>query len=513
MLGTDSNPTSGPDGFRDIFLSHRSTDKDFVWRLAADIEAETFQGRKLMTWVDEAEIPPGESDPGAINEGLEKSRFLAPVMTPDYFRSESGWTDAEWHAALHQDPDNRRGRIIPLLVKDCPYIPVLLRHLNMIDFRGNQYGEGLQRLLRVLRDEPLPRPVAHRGQLITPIGRIDHSTLIAERAVPEADPDVVEERLYCNLLPVERIPQYVYTAPIAKGLRRPREDGSEALPSKHEIKDAIRAKQKERGTESAFMPAFRAMKDRIITFHDLEAPDGPLAGVIEDENIKNVASREMLRDENDRKVVMSLLNMAVSRHCGKVGLIIDETKPGRFFFPPRDGGPNTITWRPGRTKTRRTVAKPCMRNGQVLFWLHQGAYLEFLFLANALYLKITPTWVLTEDGFRVKTGPGIGRWVIKWTGPERNPSLLYHVRFWISVMCGSRQSLSIRAGHQQLELSARCCFVQQSWGIADDQRDPARLLDQEAPLIAEEEDELAQLVEGAEQDGSHLDEGEEAGVE
>ena len=91
-----------------------------------------------MVWLDEAEIRPGQSVPEMINQGLETSRFVALVMTPAYFRSESGWTDAEWHAALYVDPDNRRARLLPLLVEDCPYIPYLLRHLRAIDFRGNR---------------------------------------------------------------------------------------------------------------------------------------------------------------------------------------------------------------------------------------------------------------------------------------------------------------------------------------------------------------------------------------
>lgn len=99
---------------RDIFLSHRELDKDFVRRLAADIEqhpgAQSNRSRSLQTWLDEAEIPPGQSITGAINGGLEKSRFVALILTPNYFQSESGWTDAEWHAALSQDPDNRCGK-------------------------------------------------------------------------------------------------------------------------------------------------------------------------------------------------------------------------------------------------------------------------------------------------------------------------------------------------------------------------------------------------------------------
>ena len=113
-----------------------------------------------------AGIRPGESIPGKVNEGLEKSRFIAVVMTPVYFESTSGWTDAEWHAVLHTDPDNRE-LVDPLSIADCPFIPFLLRHLKAIDLRGERFAEGLRQLLAILRNEPLPRPVMHRGQLIT----------------------------------------------------------------------------------------------------------------------------------------------------------------------------------------------------------------------------------------------------------------------------------------------------------------------------------------------------------
>jgi hypothetical protein len=270
-----ANATSPPSE-RDIFLSHRSTDKEFVRALAADIEAQRFRGRNMLTWVDEAEIRSGQSVPGMINEGLEKSRFIGLIMTPDYFESGSGWTDAEWHAALHGDPDNRKARLIPLLVVDCPYIPFLLRHLNAIDFRGNKYARGLAQLLSVLREEPLPRPVPYRGQLVTPSGKVDRATLLSERAAPEAAPDVVSEKLYCNLLPVEGLPRYVYTAPILGQLRKLRVDGTEALPSKQNLKKVIRAVQEEAEVERPFVPAFLLVEDRIVTFHDLEDPEGPL---------------------------------------------------------------------------------------------------------------------------------------------------------------------------------------------------------------------------------------------
>lgn len=478
---------------RDIFLSHRSINKPFVRQLAGYIEAECFQGRNLLTWLDEAEIRPGQSIPGMVNEGLEKSRFIALIMTPDYFHTESGWTEAEWHAALHTDPDNRKVRIIPLLATDCPYIPFLLRHLRAIDFREENYSRGLKELLSILRDEPLPRPIAHRGQLVTSGGQIDRATLVAERAVPQAYPDAISERSYCNLLPVERLPQYVYTAPISKQLIKVKRDGTEALPSKQEIKDAIRAAQEAAKVEHPFMPAFRLFEERIVTFHDLKSPEGALASVIDDADVQVIPTLDLLSDAEERKLVISLLNMCLVRHAHRVGLVIDATKPSRFYFPPKDGGANVIIWTPNKKKASRRVAKPCLYDGQIKFWRHLGAYLKIMFLANKFYLQIIPTWVITEDGIQVRQGPKVGQLVIKWTGAERNLQVLYHVRFWATVLRAQPvgQMILLQAGEQVMEISVVPAFVQQAYGIAHDQKNLMELLDREAFLLAETEEQLA----------------------
>jgi len=478
---------------RDIFLSHRSKDKEFVHKLAKDIEVQEYEDRNLLTWVDEAEIRPGQSVPGMINHGLEKSRFIGLVMTPSYFASESGWTDAEWHAALHRDPDNRRGRIIPLLFADCPYIPILLRHLMAIDFRGGNYQKALHQLVSILRNELLPRPITFRGQLITPTTHIDRATLIAERAVPQSDPDAVNEKLFCNLLPVEHLPTYVYIAPVNNELYRRKKDGSEALPSKEAIKDVIHSAQQEASTE-LFTPAFRIFEDKIVTFHDLESPEGPFTSVIEEHEIEIIETVELIQDEDNRRLVVSLLNMAINRHAHRLGLAIDNTKPGRFFFPPKDGGSNVVNWKPIKNQAARTVAKPCIKNNQVQFWRHLGAYLKMLFLANRFYLQIIPTWVFTEDGFRIKTGPKLGRLVIRWTGPERNLNLLYHIRFWAMILQkGYGPMIGIRAGDQWMEISRKPAFIMQSHGIADDYKNLMELLDEQAWALADTEDQVADM--------------------
>jgi transcriptional regulator with XRE-family HTH domain len=481
---------------KDLFLSHRSTDKEFVRRLGSDIEGERAEGRNLRVWLDEAEIRPGDSIPRMITEGLERSRYIALAMTPAYFQSASGWTDAEWHGTLHGDPDNQKGRLLPLLVKDCPYVPYLLRHLRAIDLRGNRYEEGLRELLAVLRGEPLLQPVTHRGQLITTGTQIDRATLVAERAVPDADPDVTTEKLYCNLLPVEQLPRYVYTAPIHPELVKVKESGERAFPSKNRLKDVIRDEQERQGVEQnkRFMPSFRISKNRIVSFHDLEDPDSPLALVTDENDIEVLDVRSFSADEETRNTLVSLLNMALERHLYRLGLYVDREKRCRYFFPSIDGGPNEITWTPFKKRSVRTVAKPVVREGKLIFWRHLAAYLEVMFLVNKFYVKISPTWVITHDGLTPSGGPLISKRVARWTGPERNLQVLYHIRFWTTVLRGNRRGpISVWVGDQNMEIATVPASIQQSYGIADDQKSLMKVLDEEASLIAAEEDELADM--------------------
>jgi hypothetical protein len=476
---------------RDVFLSHRGNDKPFVRKLAADIENTRYGDRFLRVWLDEAEIRPGQSVPGMVNDGLERSRFIVLVMTSAYFTSESGWTDAEWHAALYRDPDNRKGRIIPIVAGDCPYVPMLLRHLLSLDLRGSNYEKDFLRLSAILRNESLRRPITYRGQLIRSNGLIDRVTLFAERSVPEGDPDPVEEILSCNLLPVDRLPMYLYEAPIKRDLRETKPDGTEKLPSKAMLKDQIRRVQVASGEEKLWTPAFRILGDRVLTFHDLEEDDSPLAPIADQKDAVRIHFADALQEEDDRRVLTSLLNMSLIRHLMGRGLRVDDKKGNRFFFPPKEGKAHEIPWKPFRKQTRRTVTKPYKKGDDIIHWIHQAAYIKVVFLASRFFLQITPTWLLTEDGEKVKGGPEVGRIVNRWTGRERNLSVLYHVRFWTWILRRSPGPfISIRVGEQTMDVATVPAYVAQSYGIANDQRNVLEALDEAAPRIALEEEGL-----------------------
>jgi hypothetical protein len=191
--------------------------------------------------------------------------------------------------------------------------------------------------------------------------------------------------------------------------------------------------------------------------------------------------------------MISLLNMSIRRHASRVGLVIDDTRKNgdRFFFPPVNNGENVIKWIPVKKIASRTVAKPCYRDGMLAFWIHRAAYIKTLYLADHFYVQIEPTWIITEDGVRVRGGGNVGRLLIKWTGPERNLHLLFHIRFWTGILrlkhVGGR-GISIRVGDDSMLLSSVPAIVDESVGISTDQGNLMDKLDQEATLIASEED-------------------------
>lgn len=65
----------------------------------------------------------------------------------------------------------------------------------------------------------------------------------------------------------------MYSASITTDLMRQKKDGSLAMPSQADIKEAIREHREKEGNRDRYMPAFRLFEDRLFTLHDLESPE------------------------------------------------------------------------------------------------------------------------------------------------------------------------------------------------------------------------------------------------
>src|SRR5687768_11044409 len=95
----------------DVFLSHHSGDKPWVVALKAALVE-----RGVSVWLDQDEIRPGDTFVKALEEGIQASRTVAVIVSPESLRS--AWVEEEYNRALVLRNSSRPDlRIIPCLLR------------------------------------------------------------------------------------------------------------------------------------------------------------------------------------------------------------------------------------------------------------------------------------------------------------------------------------------------------------------------------------------------------------
>jgi len=136
-----------------IFLSHNQRDKDFVRRLAVDL-----QRLGANVWLDERELDIGDSIVSAVQTAIAAADYVAVVLSPHSVQSK--WVQREMEAAFAEEINSGRVKVLPLLRADCD-IPPFLQARLYADFRVEQdYATGLAKIARRLGIVEAILPVA-----------------------------------------------------------------------------------------------------------------------------------------------------------------------------------------------------------------------------------------------------------------------------------------------------------------------------------------------------------------
>ncbi len=122
-----------------VFISHSSKDKGYANFLYADL-----RDAGCDPWLDEWDIVGGESIPSEIEKGIDNCDFLIILLSTASV--DSPWVRAEWESSIWDEYNDKKVKIIPLLIEECS-IPRFLKFKKYIDFRKD-YSIGLQELLR-----------------------------------------------------------------------------------------------------------------------------------------------------------------------------------------------------------------------------------------------------------------------------------------------------------------------------------------------------------------------------
>jgi hypothetical protein len=131
-----------------IFLSHSHLDKDFARKLFFEL-----QSREIKVWFDEAELQPGDSLIGKVEQAIDEMDYLGVILSSHSVESE--WVQREVRMALTEEIKGRTVKVFPLLIDNCK-IPGFIRDKLFVDFRDRSdesFQEGVVLLVRTLRGE------------------------------------------------------------------------------------------------------------------------------------------------------------------------------------------------------------------------------------------------------------------------------------------------------------------------------------------------------------------------
>ena len=163
------------DGHYDIFISYRSTQRDWAESLTRNLTA---QGYKIF--FDQWELQGGRDFTQTIAQALRNSHCALLVATPE--AAESGWVQHEYNLMLNLQAQKSDFFFVPLLWGQFPDFP-FLDNIHAIDFGRSeeaQYRKAFQQLLAALKQSAPGDKPYFNGQLELP-------DTIAESSVGLAD--------------------------------------------------------------------------------------------------------------------------------------------------------------------------------------------------------------------------------------------------------------------------------------------------------------------------------------
>jgi hypothetical protein len=174
--------------------------------------------------------------------------------------------------------------------------------------------------------------------------KADHEALI-ERAITQAkvtdEPTTlpqVSEAVYSTLLPVIRMPRYVYCAPSSYGDEHEKEAQKDVLLS-----------------ETHFLCPFIIRDGGILyAFNDLRKSDGPFRNVVDHTKARLFRADSWLNDPDKSRWFMTLLNRTLNKLTGRKGLQLDTDHHRYYFKCDEPGKEKSIDYRPLNLKSMTT---------------------------------------------------------------------------------------------------------------------------------------------------------------
>ncbi|MEA3188725.1 MAG: hypothetical protein QOD99_2555 [Chthoniobacter sp.] len=468
---------------KDAYICYNRADAAWVEKLAEQIESEsidgTDSGRRLSAFFDSWDIDAGQSLIDQMNAGMDSARHVIPVLSPEFFAAD--WPRFEWKHLVAEDPNNIRGKLIPVLLRDLSLdgatrinYPAPFRDLKHLDFRkAADFRRSFTELVRRVRNLP-----PERGQRLAPMTNLAPTLPVANSVEASWQPDLVNDLLLSNLLPVLKLPNQIASA-------------TTEARSKKEVWE-----------KAAGAPPFILKEGRLFTFARLSDEDCPLRAAINPATIRSESRHDWFIHQDRFRWLIEMLNTSLTSHLRSVW--IRQDGKGRFFFLPGEGETDRVCSVPGGRARVVTAKKSNPQTGSS-FWVHLTARMRFQRIGERLFLSVEPAFLFTTDGMSSVAGKSAGKLSLLWGGRQQNVDILRNLLFWSGVLARGKDQIQITTGGDPLLLGRVPGSARLSVGIAGDEVRVGSLLAQADSDL----DQAAADLDLAEDDDDESEEGTE----
>jgi hypothetical protein len=277
---------------------------------------------------------------------------------------------------------------------------------------------------------------------------------VARRVEQKAAEPYRAETVHSTLLPVSRLPKYIYSVPC----------------DYNDDEEKLAAKQLVPPFEDGVMYPFIIRGGNLICFRNLRVASGPFKSLVGDRKVsRDLAVEWWNGDDNLRGWFVTLLNRSLNKLTGRRRLNLDKDHH-RYYFEPKEPGQSVeIAYHPLNQKSasRSVVWQPVTKISGLpkTFWYHLAVALKFQQVsARGWCLSIRPELRVTKDGKVPLDSEKIGSKVTKKISRIYNHNLLADLQFWRDYLSDGLPRIVLRFDDDEtLVISTTLMRTQISW--------------------------------------------------
>lgn len=233
-------------------------------------------------------------------------------------------------------------------------------------------------------------------------------------SVLSGEPDQINEKIYSNLFPVIQLPKFIYS-----GVKKDYDYIS------------VQVLLQQEGINPAHIFKFVENDGRIYTFENLYEETNPYRKLVHIRSLSWEPTSSWIDVPDRNKLLVQLLNREFNHYAVSRGLAYFH--PNNKLYYPTAGETRKISWVGRYGKSKRTVAAEMFAeqlDGYV--YRHAAIFSNFVQIGKGkFFLKILPTFIITEDGTHVIKGQKEGTIITRLSYNKYNSDFLNTILFWV----------------------------------------------------------------------------------